>query len=110
MSYACNCIYMVAGRKAHLCAECHQQIAKGEQHEVFSGLMEGHWHTYRTCQDCISARKAFFRFGCYFTFVWEEIEEHLRFADITVCCLEKLTPAARAKVIELIDEVLEDQE
>ncbi len=117
----CGCIYtdpedrydvarykFIRGRKRHLCNECQCWLDKGEQHEMFSGAIDGHWVTYRTCMDCISARDAFFCNGWYWTMIWEDIRDHLEWTDIDLCCLEKLTPVARAKVVDIIDEGLED--
>ena len=46
----------VKARKPHKCIECGHPIAKGESHEVFSGLFDGRWFHDRTCECCAKAR------------------------------------------------------
>jgi len=43
----------VKGRKDHRCCECLRTIAKGERHQYVSGLWDGDFSQYRTCQDCL---------------------------------------------------------
>lgn len=48
----------VKARKTYRCCECQHAIVKGESHEVFTGIWEGKWETYRTCVCCAKARCA----------------------------------------------------
>lgn len=38
--------------KAHRCDECSRTIEPGENYEWLTGLFDGSWSTYRTCQHC----------------------------------------------------------
>ena len=42
-------------RKDYRCSECRRTIAKGESHEVHTGLWDGHWDTFRWCAHCAAA-------------------------------------------------------
>lgn len=43
-------------RKAHRCCECKDLIRPGERYEHATGLWEGEWSTYKTCEDCVDTR------------------------------------------------------
>jgi len=44
-------------RKAHRCCECKDLIRPGERYEHTTGLWDGRWETYRTCDDCVDTRE-----------------------------------------------------
>lgn len=42
----------------HRCTECHGIIEKGESYERSSGIWDGRWSTYRTCERCMALESA----------------------------------------------------
>lgn len=66
MSYDCSCDYDVpsfysrsvhrATRKSHKCYECAHVIVPGEKYEYVSGLWDGNFSYFKTCQGCIDLR------------------------------------------------------
>lgn len=119
----CSCIWVgdyeypefyrqktVTGRKGHKCSECGRIIEKGEKSEAVSGKWDGDIRSYRTCEDCLSARSEFFCDGYLHNNMWENIWEHVceHGGEIASECLLALTPRARMRVIEMIDELWEE--
>lgn len=49
---------VVRARKRHHCVECDRAIEVGGEHEVFAGVYDGQWETYRFCLRCSRARNA----------------------------------------------------
>ena len=43
-------------RKSYRCCECGGVIPKGTRHIRFSGVWDGEWKNYRTCQSCAAIR------------------------------------------------------
>lgn len=43
-------------RKPHVCCECRQTIAKGTAHQYATGICDGAWFQYRTCDACVAER------------------------------------------------------
>lgn len=121
----CSCIYVsewdnpeffnqkkVKARKEHICGECGRTILKGEEYERFSGNWKNEgFCCYKTCEDCLSVRDAFFCDGWIFGEVIEGVDEHIREVDgkISIDCLEELTPAARDRVLAECELVREER-
>jgi hypothetical protein len=68
MGCDCGCVYdydpadvyevtWPRAAKSHVCCECGADIERGECHEYVSGLWDGHWTHFRTCQACVNIRK-----------------------------------------------------
>lgn len=57
--------------KAHRCAECRREIAKGSRYEWNSMLWEGEWSTWRECPRCVALGAALRRHITEFLAVWE---------------------------------------
>jgi hypothetical protein len=91
-------------RKPHRCNECCRTIQPGEQYEHVKGLIQGDWFKHKTCADCLSVRSVFFN-AYFYEKVWEDLRDNLNDWDYQVPedCIIELTPAARAKVCELIE-------
>jgi hypothetical protein len=101
-------------RKKHRCIECGKTIIPGEKYEHVWGVWDSEPSTYKTCLDCKSLRDVFFD-GFSYTQVWDdfynEFESITNFydefrsitPDIPESCISALTPGARAKVCELIE-------
>jgi hypothetical protein len=91
-------------RKDHICGECHRIITSGEKYERFTGMFDGKFYTEKTCGDCLSLRKNFFS-GFFFKCLWEEWRENMEYCwyQIPEAKLAALTPAARAKCCEAIE-------
>jgi hypothetical protein len=43
-------------RKEHRCLECGATIPAGTPHEVATGLWDGEWDSFRTCERCVALR------------------------------------------------------
>jgi len=119
---SCSCIYVEdydepefysaterKARKEHSCCECGRTIEPKEKYEHVSGKWDD-IQTYKTCLDCVSVRKSFFCEGYYHLNIWESVGEHLLEIDgeLSSECLLSLTPRAREKVCDIIEEVFEE--
>jgi hypothetical protein len=119
----CGCVYIDVdetseticqeirkARKTHKCEECNREIIKGEKYEYLFSKYDGSTDVHKTCLDCLSIRKTFFCDGWYYGQLWEALFEHIRDMDgrISSSCLVDLTPRARERVCEQIEEVWED--
>jgi hypothetical protein len=80
---------------------------KGEKYERVEYVFEDDFYTDKTCNDCLSIVKEFFCGGCCIDTMYEDFELHLEEIDgqIKSECLERLTPRAKAKVIDMIDSI-----
>jgi hypothetical protein len=99
-------------RKTHKCDECWREIVAGETYEHVRGKWDGYMSTFKTCGDCLSIRDSFFCEGFMYGGLWEDLHEHLhavvRFGTgIDSSCLVSLTPRAREKVCDEIEELWE---
>jgi hypothetical protein len=111
--YACDDEYLagfmqdkiVKARKVHHCSECSRVILPGEKYEHTKCVMDGEWSRHKTCLDCQSIRLSFFE-SYIFGQLWESFREYLCDCrgQVPESCIAKLTPAARAKVCELIEQ------
>lgn len=104
---------MLKAKIDHECIECRGVIKKGDQYEKTSGKWDGNFDSFRTCVDCLSRRKEFFRGGYYYGRIWENFETHVDAVDgeISEKCLSNLTPVARGKACDIIQELwVEDEE
>ena len=98
-------------RKRHRCCECYRDILPGEYYEYVSGIWDGTPDDYKTCLDCKSVKDAFFD-SYIFTNLWEDFYESMSECgwQVPEKCLSKLTPAARARVCESIENYWDDGE
>jgi len=100
-------------RKPHKCTECGREIQPGERYEDFRGFCDesDRWMRYKTCVDCLSLRVAFFD-TYYFEFLWENWWDEMDACGWSVpeSCLAKLTPVARARACQSIENVWEQWE
>lgn len=48
---------VVVAKKVHTCCECGEVIRPGEKYEYASGLWEGSWSHYKTCEICLRIRE-----------------------------------------------------
>lgn len=120
---SCGCIYVSdngdsgviltsrqqTANKEHKCCECSRVIARGEPYIVESGFWEGRAYRYKTCVDCISLREEFFCNGWIYGEVVAYVTYHVADVrgEISSECLDRLTPAARGFVVDLIDKEFE---
>ena len=98
--------------KKHKCSECGRVINPGEKYERVAGKWDGDFSTYKTCQDCLSLRETFFCRGYAFSWLWHDFREfvadcggEINFSDIS-----KLSPRAREKVCDMLEEYWENQD
>lgn len=103
------------------CVECGRTIEIGEEYEHSRGgeLDEDDepvdLDDFETCIDCVSMRTAFFCEGWFIGRTWDDLFEHLydvcgRGDSVESACLVELTPRARAKVCDAIEEIWRDED
>lgn len=100
---------LLKARKDHRCFECKGAIKKGTQYEKVAGKWGTGFETFKTCGDCGSLRTEFFRSGHYFGRIWEDFEIYVDevAAEISEKCMSNLTPSAREKACNIIQEYWE---
>jgi len=98
-------------RKQHKCGECRRVIEIGEKYNIEVTASDGGIKQYKTCLDCISIRREFFKGGFYYEGIIDALDEHVNDSggDISESCLALLTPGARAMVCEMIEECWHDE-
>ena len=122
---ACSCVYvdvddiettlsssMPTARTAHRCGECGGTISPGDTYERIVGVYDGHIETHKTCAVCREIRDAFFCGGWVWGCVREHMYEHIVEMDgeISESCLTEMSNAARAAVLDMIDEYLTERD
>ena len=97
-------------RKVHKCYECGRKIEPGEKYEVVSGVWDGDFETYKTCNDCHTARSMFFPSGYSFGMMWQDIVDYIGECDgeIPEKCISGLTQRSRDRVLEQIERCFDD--
>ena len=97
-------------RKQHKCHECRRVIEVGEKYNLEVTLYDGEISTYKTCLDCMSIRREFFKNGFYYEGIVEALGEHVKDSDgdISESCLASLTPGARGMVCAMVEDCWED--
>ena len=98
--------------KNHKCSECGEIILRGTRYENLT-YFDGKFVTYKTCLDCLSARKQFFNEGYYFTMIWELLEEHIReklIYKFPWSCLKNITKKSRERICGFIEELWKEEE
>lgn len=138
----CSCSIMVDGddygpdvfeandrkaRKVHKCVECRREIQIGETYLEEAGLWEGEWSRFKTCRDCESIRRTFFKgfsyfwfpvdlkgfstknphgFGFGYTWLLADLKEYIRetYGDVPPECIRNLTKPARDRACDMIEE------
>ena len=90
--------------KAHKCCECGRVINPGEKYERVSGKWLGDFEVYKTCLDCLSIRDTLFC-NFYYGCIFDELQEQISYSggDRIAENLSGLTPAARARVCEMLE-------
>ena len=103
-------IFIKENKSIKKCCECGRKILIGEEFEWYKGYYDGQHYIHYTCLDCLSLRDNFFS-SWLFESIWEIFRENMNGCDWQVPekCLSKLTPAARAKVCESIENYWEDE-
>ena len=48
----------IKARKRHKCCECGRDINPGDTYEYCSGLWDGRWGHYKTCETCADIRES----------------------------------------------------
>ena len=98
-------------RKDHKCDECGCLIPNGDQYLNYVGIFgrKGRFFIHKTCTDCKSIRDVFFSDGFLFETLWEDLHEYIdeHVGEIPENCITELTPKARNKVCELIEQAWE---
>jgi len=97
-------------RKQHKCNECKRVIDVGEKYNLEVTVYDGEISKHKTCLDCLSIRREFFKDGFYYGETKWMLEEHVNDSggDISESCIEALTPGARAMVCAMIEDCWED--
>ncbi|MDL2267955.1 hypothetical protein LJC46_08235 [Desulfovibrio sp. OttesenSCG-928-G15] len=98
-------------RKEHKCFECGRKILPGEMYCYESGIWEGTPGSFKTCLDCASVREALF---CSFVYggLWYDVRTFVfDFQDeLPWAKFSQFTPAARAKVCEIVEGIWGDDD
>ena len=87
--------------RTHRCCECGEAIARGELHEYVSGLWDGSFMSFRTCDGCANVRDTLSCGGFLYGALWDAMEANdLLRADTPprTCVLNQLDEAGAAKV------------
>lgn len=120
----CACVYteledialfatdkIVTARKRHRCSECFRTIYPGDKYEYVFGRWCDGIGTYKTCADCLSMRSVLYCDGWAYTGLWDDFYRHIdeTVGNIELSFLSELTPRAREKAVEMIDEYLEGE-
>jgi hypothetical protein len=92
-------------RKPHRCYECKSTIEKGDTYEYTAALWEYEWHHMHVCLDCVSVRDSLFRRGFTYGEIWEDLKDFMEEQEPDWVLVEKCTPTAKAKIIEIFDSV-----
>jgi hypothetical protein len=95
-----------------VCSECGRIINVLERYSRHTG----HWGyerdererdlaSYHLCADCLSVTDSFFCDGFAFEHIWGHLEAHIHEfgGEISSACIVPLTPAARARVCDIIE-------
>ena len=97
------------------CGECGRFIEPGEEYIFESGYRNyedpaDEPYRFSTCLDCKSIRDNFFEDWAY-GWVVDDLEEYIEQAEtVEERCIARLTPRARDKVCEMIEDVWKKQE
>ena len=100
-------------RKAHKCMECLGEISPGQTYLEERYLFENTVSTHKTCACCESVRDHLF---CQFTYgeLWSNLKDfiydwmHYDLDGAPWARIAKLTPAARAHVLLMIEDIWRD--
>jgi len=92
-------------RKSHTCMECNRDIPKGEKYYSENFVYEGDFSWHKTCDDCMSIRELFGGCGFMYTRVIRDLEDMIDNCGGQIFCndFRELTPAAREKVINMVE-------
>ena len=92
-------------RVDHKCRECRSVITRGETYNYSSYVFDGKWFDDKVCNDCQSVINQFFPSGGYYD-LWPEITEEVSESEgeVPESCIAKLTPKARERLCDIIDE------
>lgn len=60
-------------RKIYKCCECGGEIKPGQKYHKETGLWEGTWETFRTCEPCVRIRDKY----CPHGYIYETLVETL---------------------------------
>jgi hypothetical protein len=88
-------------RKAHVCCECGESIAKGQKYEYASGVWEGRPDSFKTCLPCVEIRDHFACDGWIYGQLWSDLGENF-FPDMVAGgpCMAGLSPQAKQILID----------
>ncbi len=88
----------------HRCTECRRSIKPGEEYEYVFGVWDSGQDSFKTCIDCKSVRDTFFDLFAY-TQIWDYCQDEFgNDYEIPESCISELTPGARERVCDLIED------
>jgi hypothetical protein len=96
--------------KDHICSECNAEIKKGSGYFYHTVFMYKDIQNFKVCLDCQSVIWQFFSGGWMFSTIWDTLSDYLYYnwsEDLPSSCISKLTPKARDKVCDIIQEIHE---
>ena len=83
-------------RKSHVCCECRSIINIGDEYQNITGLWDGHWSEYKTCEKCADLRESLEEVDCpYYGGLVNCFVEWLRTGPDTVLSVKPGTHAAK---------------
>ena len=101
----------VLARKTHWCCVCGRAIRPGEKYQRDVAVWDGTARTFKICLDCSSVIAAYF---CTYQYgaVWEELFDQIRDApeEYLDSRVAKLTPTAKAKVLEALQREIDKED
>ena len=105
---AWGCREIKRAGKIHKCCECFSAIEPGTSYFYHTVFAEGTVSNFKVCPDCQSVIWQFFKNGWYFETVWDSLTDYLYDNwkdDLPSSCICQLTPVARDKVCDILDEI-----
>lgn len=95
-------------KEEYKCYECGRKIEILDKYEVVHAkwphLLDGTWETTRICMICVEIRDCYF---CTYVYgsMWEDFQLYIEEeGDVGICKLDALSPAARRRMIQWLDE------
>lgn len=96
--------------KAHKCRECGNIIQKGETFVFCTCLKVGDISNYKMCSTCHEIATEFFHDGWIFTQIMDSLGDYFYQGwrdDLPSNCISKLSPPARSRVCDMLQEFQE---
>ena len=98
-------------RVIHRCGECKRQIMPGEHYHLDTLLNDGKWDRYKQCRECREIAEVLFCGTWHYGEVWYDLRDYVvEFMTLPWDAVAKMSPAAREKVLALVEENWNEEE